>query len=164
MKYNRKIGKSLFNQSHSKFLDLSCDMTKPTKWACAPRRLRSAWASTQSDQSSLCTQWVAKDPRFLHVDSEDSDQTGCTVTLLVLSCRGSFLDFSVRHYFPTYPWKSKKIQTLTKVYTACPALTIWKPRIIFFPVKKIQILISKSSNFSMNIFLVSTRQSLKWGR
>ena len=30
----------------------------------------------QSDQSSLCTQWVAKDPIFLHVDSEDSDQTG----------------------------------------------------------------------------------------
>ena len=35
-------------------------MTKPTKWLCA-----------QSDQSSLCTQWVAKDPSFLHADSED---------------------------------------------------------------------------------------------
>ena len=45
-------------------------------------------------ESSLCTQWVAKDPRFLHADSEDSDQTGQmprlmwvftgrTVTLLV---------------------------------------------------------------------------------
>ena len=30
----------------------------------------------QSDQSSLCAQWVAKDPSFLHADSEDSDQTG----------------------------------------------------------------------------------------
>ena len=38
---------------------------------CAQRRLRSAWASAQSDQSSLCTQWVAKDPSFLHTDSED---------------------------------------------------------------------------------------------
>ena len=37
---------------------------------------RSAWASSQSDQSSLCTQWVAKDPSFLHADSKDSDQTG----------------------------------------------------------------------------------------
>ena len=27
-------------------------------------------------ESLLCTQWVAKDPSFLHVDSEDSDQTG----------------------------------------------------------------------------------------
>ena len=39
-------------------------------------RLRTAWVSTQYDQSSLCTQWVAKDPSFLHADSEDSDQTG----------------------------------------------------------------------------------------
>ena len=47
-------------------------------------------------ESSLCTQWVAKDPGFLHADSEDSDQTGRmprliwvfagrTYTLLVLS-------------------------------------------------------------------------------
>ena len=26
-------------------------------------------------ESSLCAKWVAKDPSFLHVDSEDSDQT-----------------------------------------------------------------------------------------
>ena len=47
-------------------------------------------------ESLLCTQWVAKDPSFLHADSEDSDQTeqmprliwvfaGHTVILLVLS-------------------------------------------------------------------------------
>ena len=40
---------------------------------CAP--------SEDSDQpghpeSSLCAQWVAKDPMFLHADSEDSNQTG----------------------------------------------------------------------------------------
>ena len=35
-------------------LFLSCLMTKPTKWLCAQRRLRSAWASTQSDQSLHC--------------------------------------------------------------------------------------------------------------
>ena len=33
---------------------LSRDMTKPTKWVCAQRRLRSAWASAQSDQSLRC--------------------------------------------------------------------------------------------------------------
>ena len=38
---------------------------------------------------SLCVQWVAKDPRFFHADSEDFDQTGRT--LLVLSCRGSII-------------------------------------------------------------------------
>ena len=51
-------------------------MTKPTKWLCVQQRLRSAWASTQSDQSSLCAQLVAKDPSILHADSKDSDQTG----------------------------------------------------------------------------------------
>ena len=56
--------------------NLSHLMTKPTKWLYAQRRLRSAWASAQSDQCSLCAQWVAKDPWFLHADSEDSDQTG----------------------------------------------------------------------------------------
>ena len=34
-------------------------------------RLRSVWASAQSDQSSLGAQLVAKDPSFLHADSED---------------------------------------------------------------------------------------------
>ena len=43
---------------------------------CAQRNLRSAWSSTWSDQSPLCAQWVAKDPTFLHADSEDSDRTG----------------------------------------------------------------------------------------
>ena len=33
---------------------VSRDMTKPTKWLCAQRRLRSAWASAQSDQSLRC--------------------------------------------------------------------------------------------------------------
>ena len=57
-------------------LKISHLMTKPTKWLCAQRRLRSAWACAQSDQSSLCTWWVAKDPSFLHAHREDSDQTG----------------------------------------------------------------------------------------
>ena len=85
---------------HGHARQMSRDMTKPTKCVCAQRRLRSAWASAQSDQSSLCAQWVAKDPSFLHADSEDSDQTGRMLrliwvfagrrfTLLVLSCRGS---------------------------------------------------------------------------
>ena len=34
--------------------DLSRDMTKQTKWVCAQRRLRSACASAQSDQSLCC--------------------------------------------------------------------------------------------------------------
>ena len=78
--------------------DMSHGMTKPTKLACAQRRLRSDWAS----ESSLCARRVAKNPSFLHADSEDSDQTwrmprliwvfaGRTTILLFLSCRGSFV-------------------------------------------------------------------------
>ena len=33
---------------------LSHDMTKPTKWVCPQRRLRSAWASVHYDQSLRC--------------------------------------------------------------------------------------------------------------
>ena len=61
--------------------------------------IRPVWS-----ESLLCTQWVAKDPSFLHADSEDSDQTGPmprlvwvfagrTLILLVLSCRGSSFYF-----------------------------------------------------------------------
>ena len=56
--------------------------------------IRPVWS-----ESSPGAQWVAKDPMFLHTDSEDSDQTGRmprliwvfagrTLILLVLSCRG----------------------------------------------------------------------------
>ena len=59
-------------------------------------RTRPVWS-----ESSLCAQWVSKDPSFLHADSEDSDPTGRmprliwvfagrTTILLVLSCRSSF--------------------------------------------------------------------------
>ena len=36
--------------------------------------IRPVWS-----ESSLSAQWVAKDPSFLHADSEDSDQTGRTL-------------------------------------------------------------------------------------
>ena len=80
---------------------VSRDMTKPTKWMCAQRRLRSAWASAQSDQS-LLSAWRKLGSLATHwAHSEDSDQTrrmprlirvfaGRTATLLVLSCRGSW--------------------------------------------------------------------------
>ena len=53
-------------------------------------------------KSMLCAQRVAKEPSFLHTDSEDSDQTGqmprliwifagCTCHFTVLSCGGSFV-------------------------------------------------------------------------
>ena len=77
--------------------DMSHDMTKPTKWVCAQRRLRSAWASATwscPHEESLATHWT---------HSEDSDQTGRmprliwvfagrTVLLFVLSWGCSFIE------------------------------------------------------------------------
>ena len=40
-------------------------MTKPTKLLCAQRRLRSAWASVQSDQSLRCPHEETLGPRLL---------------------------------------------------------------------------------------------------
>ena len=57
--------------------NVSQHMTKPTKLHVHPAKtqinvgIHPVWS-----ESSLCTQWVAKDPSFLHVDCKDSDQTG----------------------------------------------------------------------------------------
>ena len=49
-------------------------------------------------ESLLCAQWVAKDPSFLHADSEDSDQIGRMPRLIwVLAGRtGHFVSFVMR--------------------------------------------------------------------
>ena len=46
-------------------------------------------------ESSLCTQWVAKDPTFLHADSEDSDQAGRMPRLIWVfaGCTDHFVGF-----------------------------------------------------------------------
>ena len=52
-------------------------MTKPTKKLVRPAKTQiSLGICPVWSESSLCAQWVDKDPMFLHVDSKDSDQTG----------------------------------------------------------------------------------------
>ena len=60
-------------------------MTKPTKWLCAQRRLRSAWASAQSDQSLPCALNGSYEPKLslcglrrLGALYRMSDRTNCT--------------------------------------------------------------------------------------
>ena len=87
------------------------DMTKPTKWVCAKRRLRSDWASAQSaqsDQSFHCPHEKSLGPKLPTERRAKTDQTGRmprliwvfagrTVFLLVLSWRGSFGTFFIYH-------------------------------------------------------------------
>ena len=88
------------------YSNLSRDMTKPTKWVWVQRRLRSAWASPQSDQSLRCALNGKLRAQGFFIWTEKTDQTGRmpwliwvfpgrTLTLLVLSYRGSFHIYSI---------------------------------------------------------------------
>ena len=55
---------------------------KTNKMTCAPIEDSDQPGHSPSLISSLCVQWVAKDPRFLHADSNDSDQTGLMSRLI----------------------------------------------------------------------------------
>ena len=72
-------------------------MTNPTNAQYHQPRLRSDCA--QSDQSSLRAQFVAKNPMFLHADSEDSDQTGRMLNqiLVFAGCVCNFVGFVQHH-------------------------------------------------------------------
>ena len=90
---------------HTLWLYLNRLMTKSTKWLCTKRRLRSAWASAQSDQRLRCPHENNLGSLATHLaHSKDSDQTGRmprliwvfagrTVILLILSRGGSFWFF-----------------------------------------------------------------------
>ena len=49
---------------------------KTNKMECAPSEESDHPGHPLVYQSSLCAQWVAKDPSFRQADCEDSDQTG----------------------------------------------------------------------------------------
>ena len=65
---------------------------------CTQRRQISLGVRPVWSESSLCTQWVAKDPSILHVDYEDSDQTGWMPRLICIfagrTCH--FVGFAMR--------------------------------------------------------------------
>ena len=77
---------------------------------CAQQRLSlggSAWASAQSDQSSLCAQCVAKNPMFLHADSEDPDQTGRIPRLIRVFAEHTFIVLALSYHGSHVPVSSK---------------------------------------------------------
>ena len=88
----RQTSEQEINLSHSKWARAWQNQKNDV---CAQQGLRSAWKSTLTDQSSLGALWVAKDPNFLHVDSEDSDQTGwmSRLTSVFAGCISHFVGF-----------------------------------------------------------------------
>ena len=114
-------------------------------------------------ESSLCAQWVAKDPTFLHADSEDSDQTwrmprliwvlaGCichfvgfVMMQLIYCCNDPMISpmwFDHRVMCPKMQMEWQKMQplfsqllrsSLVWVYTVCPELSVQNLSIIMSP-------------------------------
>ena len=64
-------------------------------------------------ESSLCTQWIAKDPRFLHTDSNDSDQIGQMPRLIWVFAghTGHFVSF-VMLWLNFFPVSKEELETL----------------------------------------------------
>ena len=74
-------------------------MIKPTKTFGHPAKTQiSLGICPVGSESSQKAQWVAEDPMFLHVDSEDSDQTGQMPRLIrIFAGRiGHFVSFVMR--------------------------------------------------------------------
>ena len=105
-------------------------MTKPTKLLCTQRRLRSAWAFAQSDQSLRCALiWVAKDPSFLHADSKDSDQTGWMPRLIWVfaGCTCHSVGFVMRQLIcSSYGWwMSYGFTSLQQYFSHFETMEVW---------------------------------------
>ena len=73
-------------------------MTKPTKWCVRPAKTRiSLGIHPVWSESSLCAQWVAKDPRFSHADSEDwSDWVDIQADMRLCWAHSHFVGFDMR--------------------------------------------------------------------
>ena len=120
------------------YSNLKSQLYKYTIWATAwqtnkmmraQRRLRSACASAQSDQSSLCTLWVGKDPRFLHADSDDwSDWVAAQIDLCLRWAHSWFCCFVVLRHIFLMTFLMTKIQ----ICQIWPMLWAGFPRILEF--------------------------------
>ena len=93
-------------------------------------------------ESSLCAQWVAKDPGFLHADSEDTDQTGlwsdwvdAQADLSLRWMHSHFVGFVLSwltccfiSYICRTPW------------TFCVLSTFWQLANVFFGMKQVCVM------------------------
>ena len=107
-------GNHLYNLKTDEY-EMSRSMTKPTKWHVHPVRLRSASASTQSDQSLHCPHegWVLCYPgHFMIKRTTKTDQTGWTprVILVFAGHTSNFVGF---------------VMLLLKLYCPCGGVGGW---------------------------------------
>ena len=87
-----------------------------TKWhVCLAKTQISLGICPVWSESSLCTQWIAKGPRFLHGDSKDSDQTGQMPRLILVFIRrtGHFVGFVLLQFWVLLGCATTKVSFLT---------------------------------------------------
>ena len=104
----------------------STSWQKPTKWHVRSTKTQiSLGIHPIWSESSLCTQWVAKDLSFLHADSEDSDQPERMLRLIwVFAGRTCyFIGFVLRQHM--FWWKNKKISVFLGVLKKMPYREMW---------------------------------------
>ena len=115
-------------------------MTKPTKWPVRPSKTPiSLGICPVWSESSPCAQWVAKvDARFLHVNSEDSDQTGRMPRLIWVfvgrTCH--FVGLVMRRL--NYGWKLQwRDDDSINYHNSCEKIELINYKLHMSPVKRI---------------------------
>ena len=84
-------------------------MTKQTKWHVRPAKIQiSLGIFPVLSESSLCAQWVAKDTRFLHADSEDSGRMPRLIWVFA-GRTGHFVGFVVQQLKCRWPRETDKM-------------------------------------------------------
>ena len=90
----------LINPSRTRENFLACEYTWAAAWQnqhVCPVKTQISLGMPPSDQSSLCAQWVAKDHRFLHADSEDwSDWVDARLISVYAGRTSHFVGFVVQ--------------------------------------------------------------------
>ena len=104
---NINVSKKIWRNLYSNHLSRST--IKPTKWRVRPAKtqismgIRLVWSVP-----SLCAQWIAKDPRCRHADSEDwSDWADAQAELSLRWAHTSFCWFChLAAHFMLFQWES----------------------------------------------------------
>ena len=120
-------------------------------------------------ESWLCAQWVAKDPSFLHADSEDSDQTGRMPRLIRVFAGRTyyFVGFVMKRLIcyshpnnVVYKWAMRpKDADRIWIYTVCPYVSVQKLRIntgtiILLRKWLCETFSNENKGFQQNLFLI----------
>ena len=129
---------------------MSRNMTKATMWHVGPAKTQiSLGIPPVWSESSLCAQWVAKDPRFLHADSKDSwaDWADAQADLSLRWMQAHFVGFVMSRFTSSSTWwLHNYIQRITNCMTQVLFFVWWlivHPLVLHFQI----LLTGKSINY-----------------